>query len=207
MSCGSDYYQILGVLRSAKLSEITAAYHALAQQCHPDAGAGDAESLAKFKAIARAYEVLSDDGKRREYDRRFSRSKRSSVPTSSFGFAAPFKSVDVPSSLTPRMPVRAANDLEIELPIAPEEARFGGPCSFTLDVTSECRDCHGRGSSGNDPCSVCRGTGKSRERRRLEMMLPRGVQSGAIIRIAGQGGRSATSTGDLFVRLRVQPCW
>ena len=206
MSYCDDYYQILGVLRSAKLAEITAAYHALAHQCHPDAGAADADSLAKFKLIAEAYEVLSDESKREDYDRRTGR-LTSTMVNSSFGSQTPSKFVDLDLSQSPASPPRAANDVDVELPIAPEEARFGGPCCFTLSVMSDCRCCEGRGLMSENACQACGGTGRSRERRRLEVMLPQGAQSGTVIRMAGQGRQSATSAGDLFVRLCVQPCW
>ena len=65
-----DYYRILGVMRTAKPSEITAAYHLLARRYHPDMGAEDAASLAQLKLINEAYEVLSDAVQRRDYDRR-----------------------------------------------------------------------------------------------------------------------------------------
>lgn len=64
-----DYYDILGVEKSADADEIKRAYRRLAMKHHPDRNPGDAEAETKFKEAAEAYEVLSDDEKRRQYDR------------------------------------------------------------------------------------------------------------------------------------------
>ncbi len=63
-----DFYKILGVSKDAPADEIKKAYRKLARKHHPDANKGDAESEERFKAISEAYDVLSDDTKRREYD-------------------------------------------------------------------------------------------------------------------------------------------
>ncbi len=63
-----DYYEVLGVTRAAEGEEIKRAYRRLAMKYHPDRNPGDAEAELKFKECAEAYEVLSDDGKRKRYD-------------------------------------------------------------------------------------------------------------------------------------------
>jgi curved DNA-binding protein len=64
-----DYYEILGVPRNATLEEIKSAYRKLAMKYHPDRNPGDKEAEAKFREVQEAYEVLSDEKKRAQYDR------------------------------------------------------------------------------------------------------------------------------------------
>ena len=69
MSAQVDFYELLGVERTADGATIKSAYRKLAMQCHPDRNPGCAESEAKFKAINQAYDCLKDDQKRAAYDR------------------------------------------------------------------------------------------------------------------------------------------
>ena len=64
-----DYYEILGVDKSASAADIKKAYRRLAMKYHPDRNNGDKEAEAKFKEIGEAYEVLGDEQKRAAYDR------------------------------------------------------------------------------------------------------------------------------------------
>lgn len=64
-----DYYQILGLTKTADMETIKKAYRRLAKECHPDAYPGDQKAEERFKQITEAYAVLSDVEKRKEYDR------------------------------------------------------------------------------------------------------------------------------------------
>ena len=64
-----DYYEILGVVKTASADEIKKAYRKVAMQFHPDRNPGDKSAEEKFKEAAEAYEVLSDTDKKSQYDR------------------------------------------------------------------------------------------------------------------------------------------
>jgi len=68
MAAKKDYYEILGVSRTADEKEIKAAYRKLARKNHPDVNPGDKAAEERFKDISEAYEVLSDSDKRQKYD-------------------------------------------------------------------------------------------------------------------------------------------
>ena len=68
MAAKRDYYEVLGVSKTASADEIKKAYRQLAKKLHPDVNPGDKEAEAKFKEVNEAYEVLSDDQKRARYD-------------------------------------------------------------------------------------------------------------------------------------------
>src|SRR5688500_4613450 len=64
-----DYYDVLGIGRTASPDEIKRAFRKYALECHPDRNPGDAAAEARFKELSEAYAILSDDEKRRRYDR------------------------------------------------------------------------------------------------------------------------------------------
>ncbi|HIQ02374.1 MAG TPA: molecular chaperone DnaJ [Anaerolineales bacterium] len=169
MSAKRDYYEVLGVDRSASPDEIKRAYRKLARQYHPDVSdAPDAE--AHFKEINEAYQVLSDPDRRATYDR-FGHAAPGS-PGFGFGFRDPFEIFEeVFGDLgfgfrTPRRrgPRRGAN-LRYDLHLTFEEAVFG--CQKEIEITrmDVCSECKGSGAEpGTNPirCSECNGSGQVR---------------------------------------------
>ena len=166
-----DYYEVLGVSRSASQDEIKKTYRHKARQWHPDVSdAPDAET--RFKELNEAYEVLSDPEKRATYDR-FGHT----VPGGAgfgFGFGArdPFEIFEEVfgrgfgfRTTTRRGPRRGA-DLRYDLDLTFEEAVFG--CEKDIQVTrhEQCSECNGSGARpGTTPvrCSECNGTGQVRQ--------------------------------------------
>ena len=205
-----DYYVILGVMPTATPADITEAYYVLARKYHPDTGPSDPAALSKFKQINEAYEVLSDEQKRRDYDRRSGkRGQSSSASAATFGFAPiPIQTTVFPWSKQPAFTVAAGPpDIEVELPVRPEEARYGGLCNFTVTLPRDCERCTGNRRIASAGCGWCQGTGKVRERRHWQVNLPPGLRTGSILRIPRQGQRRATAAGDLLVRIKILPYW
>ena len=179
MTTTRDYYEILGVSRTATTEEIRRAYRRLARQYHPDVNKSpDAEE--KFKEINEAYEVLSDPERRAAYDR-FGHAGVQAGATAgtggfSEGFADPFGFGSVftdifetffggtTASATQRRASRGA-DLEVTVELSFEEAIFGTEKAIEIERLETCPDCHGtrvRGGGQPATCPVCGGTGQVR---------------------------------------------
>ncbi|MBX0291747.1 J domain-containing protein [Hymenobacter sp. HSC-4F20] len=200
-----DYYQILGLDKTATKDQIKKAYRKLARQYHPDVNPNDAEAERKFKEINEAHEVLSDDEKRQKYDQlgadwqRYQQAggSRGGQPGGGFdwsqytqggGFSGednPFGGTDFSeffSSMFGGMGgggtrPRAGQDYQAELELTLEEAYHGGPRTLTVN-------------------------GKN-----LRITIHPGVEDGQTIRLRDQGGpgRNGGPTGSLYITLRILP--
>ncbi len=172
MSQKSDYYEVLGVSRTASSDEIRKAYKQAALKYHPDRNPGDPSAEAKFKEATEAFSVLSDDDKRQRYDQ--------------FGHAGlegmggfDFQNVDIFSQFqdlfadffggfggAPRSrrngPQRGA-DLRVQQRLTLTEAYQGCKKEIAVRAPSPCETCQGTGAaagSGREVCSTCRGSGQ-----------------------------------------------
>lgn len=170
-----DYYTLLGVDRNATTDDIKKAYRKLALKYHPDRNPGNKEAEEKFKEISGAYEVLSDQDKRRSYDQ-FGQAGpqagfRGFEGMGGFGFEDLFG--DVFSDFfggarreTRRGPrVVRGEDLRYHLKISFEEAAFGKEAKIDIPRKVRCSGCEGSGAKpGTSPtaCSRCHGTGTVR---------------------------------------------
>lgn len=163
----SDYYQVLGVDRSASQSEIKKAYLKLARQTHPDvAGPGSEE---RFKEVSTAYEVLSDPDRRRMYDMGGADALRNGGAGADFtgGFADIFETFfgAAAGGATARGPVprgRRGQDALVPLDITLKEAVFGAKREITVNTAVVCPTCSGTATRpGTQPvtCAVCNGRG------------------------------------------------
>ncbi|MBA2920373.1 molecular chaperone DnaJ [Sphingomonas sp. MAH-20] len=171
MSTEVDYYELLGVDRSADGATIKSAYRKLAMQHHPDKNGGCKENEAKFKAISEAYECLKDPQKRAAYDR-FGKAAFQNggggfhqAGADFEGFADIFESIfGMAGRQGPRGPQRGA-DLRYDLEISLENAFHGKSTEVTIDVSAPCGACAGTGAksgAGVRACNTCGGMGKVR---------------------------------------------
>ena len=226
-----DYYETLGVKRSATEKEIKTAYRKLARKWHPDLHPGNEKEAAeeKFKQINEAYEVLSDAEKRAKYDRlgaswRDGQDFSPPPDTEGFryyssgggaeGFSDFFETLfggSDPFGRTSRKTRRTGSvrgqDIESELEISLEEAYRGGEKSIKLSAREDCAACGGSGQDFNGFCSRCGGVGSVSASKALTVKIPPGVQDGIRIRLKGQGGegRNGGERGDLYFKVRLQP--
>jgi DnaJ-class molecular chaperone len=128
------------------------------------------------------------------------------APRPGFGSAGPATSEKQPAPGPSGTRARGRRDMEAELMLTPEEARRGGPCEFTLSLAEACPECLGPPTS---TCGNCGGTGSVARRLPVQVHLPSGLASGEVLRLPGKGkpARAGEPAGDLYLRIRVRPCW
>jgi molecular chaperone DnaJ len=255
-----DYYEILGVPRSASQEESKKAYRKLARKYHPDVNSGDPTAEDKFKELNEAYEILSDAERKAQYDQ----FGHAAFDASSFGGqgGTGFGGFDFDifgdifdmfggrrSRRTERTGPERGADLKYELEITLEDAATGiernieivreeacsacggtgaapgtSPsvcpgCGGTGELRQEratpfgrmvnvtvCLQCGGTGRVITKPCPKCDGSGRVRRSRRIKVQVPAGVDTGARLRLAGEGnpGVRGGPAGDLFVFITVK---
>jgi DnaJ-class molecular chaperone len=231
---GRDYYEILGVPRSASEKEIRRAYRRLARQYHPDLNPGNKEAEERFKEINKAYEVLSDPEKRRLYDMygenweqmaAFEKARQGGGagpgPGGQTTFTWSGDIFDLGEILRGsgfeeifetffggrrRGPV-AGQNVEQPIEVTLEEAYQGTTRVVELQSEEPCPSCGGRGQAFGALCSVCRGRGLLLRPKRLEVRIPPGVRDGSRIRIRGEGrpGPAGGPRGDLYLVVSLRP--
>jgi len=167
-----DYYEVLGVSRSAGADEIKKAYRKIALKCHPDRNPGDKHAEERFKEASEAYQILGDAERRAQYDR-FGHAAFEQGGAGGFDFsAAGFEDIfgDIfgdffGGSRRGRSRTRRGEDLRYDLEISFEEAVFGAEKTLRVPRLAPCGDCKGSGSKDGAPretCSTCRGSGQLR---------------------------------------------
>jgi len=157
-----DYYEILGVSRTATKTEIKKAYRKLAMKYHPDRNPGDKEAEEKFKLINEAYQVLSDDEKRAVYDRYGKEGLEGRGYRTDFDFSDIFDmfndifggGFNYEEDLTPY-----DLDKAIEITLEFEEAAYGVSKTIENEYFALCPVCRGSGAKEKEICKTCGGRG------------------------------------------------
>ncbi len=166
MATKADYYDTLGVQRGADEAEIKRSFRRLARELHPDVNAHDPEADAKFRAVAEAYEVLSDPEKRARYDR-FGHAgmdgggSRASQASNIADIFSMFFGEDVfgGGGFGPTPGADLGAEVELDL----KEAALGTRTVVRIEALTPCERC---GASGAEPptqpttCDTCRGAGQ-----------------------------------------------
>lgn len=171
-----DYYEVLGVSKTASDSEIKSAYRKLAKKYHPDMNPGDKEAEAKFKEASEAYAILSDADKRRQYDQFGHAAFDGGAGGGAGGFD--FNGFDMGdifgdifgdffggggrSRSANNGPMKGQN-VRVSVHLTFEEACFGSEKEIELNIKEDCAKCHGTGAKpGTQPetCSKCGGKGQ-----------------------------------------------
>ena len=217
-----DYYEVLGVDKSADEATLKKAYRDLAKKYHPDLHPGDKEAEAKFKEASEAYSVLSDSEKRKMYDMGGHDAMNGGGGAGGFNFNGDFSSFgDIFGDIFGGMfgggrtrarsgPMRGA-DLNYVLRIDFGEAVFGCEKEIELTSKSECKTCGGSGAKpGTSPvtCSRCGGSGQITRTQQSMLGLIRNVtvcpDCGGAGKIIKEKCRDCSGTGYTSARKRMK---
>jgi len=251
-----DYYDVLGVNKTASADQIKSAYRKLAVKYHPDKNEGDKAAEEKFKEASEAYHVLSNSERKQNYDNfghaAFENGGGGRGGFGNFDFSGSFSDIfedffGEGFGGGGRKRGRRSNrgsDLRYDLSIDLEEAFNGKKEDIKFSTSEKCDTCKGSGSkpghsAGNcsmcnghgqvrssqgfftvqqtcpqcggvgeeitNPCSTCNGQGKKQASKRISVTIPKGVDDGTRIRLAGKGeaGSRGGQNGDLYLFVNV----
>ncbi|MBP2650725.1 MAG: dnaJ [Firmicutes bacterium] len=259
-----DYYEVLGVPKTASEDELKKAFRKMARKYHPDVNrdnAKDAEE--KFKEVNEAYEVLSNAERRQQYDQFGHAAVDGSQGGGAGGFGGGFGGFgggginDIFDMFfnqsgfggSRQAGPERGDDLRYDLEMTFEQAAFGLETEITVPRTEDCAECQGTGAAPgtqpevcpqcrgtgqtqvvrntplgrmvnvttcercrgegkivHSPCKDCHGRGKVRNRRRIKVKIPAGVDTGARLRVSNEGeaGTRGGLPGDLYVYIFVK---
>lgn len=175
-----DYYLILNVSPSASRQAIRKSYRELASRFHPDKNQSKS-SEEKFKQIAIAYDVLSNEKKRKEYDqsRKFVYNNKDSFQSKSFNEKPDAFSQDKKKKPSPPQPLLDAS-LVMELNL--EEACMGCEKQIVFNRINN----------------------NSKEKKQLIVKIPKGIESGKKLKLTGQSHQKGRKKGDLFIEIKIK---
>jgi len=178
-----DYYAVLGIAATAAPREVRRAYQRLARQYSPDVNFWDERARELFEEIAEAFRVLGDPTARQMYDQ--------------YGHAA-----GADEALAEG---RRGDDVHAVVDLTFAEVVRGASVRLDVQRFSPCTQCGASGAGREGRCSACLGRGVRRVAEAVDIAVPAGVDSGAQIRVAGEGnaGPFGGPRGDLIVSTRV----
>lgn len=223
-----DYYKILGVAEFDSAEEIKKAYRKLARKWHPDVAGNSEEALKMFKEINEAYETLSDEIKKSEYDRArkfynyaqenfkskqsYKAENNSTNPHSeNKGFSfnwEDFLGKKYKESAFKEKKAKApkkGEDIYTDLDISIFEATCGATKTINMLQTQVCPQCKGKKFVNGGKCDNCNGKGEFTSHKKFTVKIPAGIKNGSKIRLAGEGGRGlhGGNNGDLYITVHV----
>lgn len=170
-----DYYDVLGVSKSATADELKKAYRKLARQYHPDVNKDNPDAAEKFKECSEAYSVLSDETKRAQYDQFGHAAFENGGGPGAGGFGGAAGMEDIfdmffgggrggfGGGRRPKSGPQRGADLRLDLEISFEEAAFGVEKEVRVTREDTCDHCEGTGAesgSESEVCPDCHGTGE-----------------------------------------------
>ncbi|NUM36040.1 MAG: molecular chaperone DnaJ [Candidatus Brocadiae bacterium] len=204
-----DYYEVLGINKESSEAQIKTAYRDLAKKYHPDKNPGNKEAEKKFKEITEAYEVLSNEQKRKQYDQFRDGGFRGfgagnpfdggSMGGSAFGFEnmdlselfnsffSGGESMFGSTTREPRSRAVKGEDMYVKLDVPFDVAAKGGKSTITLNKDSSCDSCNGSGIKAGGQkkrCSYCDGTGQIQNQKgtfSFQRNCPRCMGQGVLI--------------------------
>jgi len=253
-----DFYDVLGVDKSSSPEQIKSAYRKLAVKHHPDKNPGNKVSEDKFKEASEAYNILSNQKKKQNYDNFGHAAFENGGGKQGGGFGGGFGGADFSDifedffgdfgggerSRGRRSSNNRGSDLRYDLSITLEEAHEGKKQDIKFSTTEKCNICKGNGSKpghspdrctvcgGNgkvrsnqgfftvqqtcpqcagsgeeitNPCNDCNGQGNKQASKKISVTIPKGVDDGTRIRLAGKGeaGTKGGASGDLYLFVNV----
>jgi molecular chaperone DnaJ len=186
-----DFYQILGISKTADSTAIKKQYRKLARQLHPDKTKGDKKLEDRFKAVSEAYDILGDDKKRREYDEARQAFTSGRIPPGFNGGEQGFNAGDFGDLFGSGGDIfsslfggagrsRHGTDLQTAAAISFKDSIYGTELNLRLSP---------QGSAATN----------------ITTRVPAGIKDGAKIKIKGRGAPGAAGPGDLYVIVHVTP--
>lgn len=218
LSSEKNLYEILEVSSTASAATIKSAYRKLARKYHPDLNGGDTNCIKKFKEITNAYEILSDEEKKKNYDllrgfyketsqakyneasRAYKETEEEKQKENNDVFSNVFNDIlegfKKTTSSAERQPFKGkqarperGSDVNTDVVISISEALHGTAKTLNILHTEVCPNCEGRTFINGAKCPLCNGLGEQTIHKKLNVKIPASVKHGSKIRIANEGNR------------------